>query len=454
VSSKDRVITVNAQNLTDAARLSASTNQVSAAARGYLLTASDRYLETLRGASEEFEAILARLRSNVMSETSRQSLDRLAQLHVEYTTLLDRLVAARKSGADVAVIAEQFESDVRPRREAIKTNIAGFISHEEALLETEKRASTTMASSAMAFLAGVSTVTLLALALIAVALTRSLTRQVGAAVQRVRSSSAELEATAGQQAAGSREQAAATTQVTTTVKELLTTSRQIAESTGRVARMMEETSSTARTGEQTVRKGQEAVDGIRRQVEAIVTHMLDLGRKSQQIGNILEIINEMAEQTNILAINASIEAAGAGDSGKRFAVVADEIRNLADRVARSTRDIRTLIEETRAAANTTVMATEDGSKAVESGTRQFSEVSDAFQQIRTLVETSMEAAREIELGTRQQTTAVEQVNVAIGSVAQAAKESESGARQTFTTSSELASLSKDLMRLIKAAAEA
>ncbi len=79
--------------------------------------------------------------------------------------------------------------------------------------------------------------------------------------------------------------------------------------------------------------------GIKKQVDLIVTHMLDLGRKSQQIGGVVDIINELADQTNILAINATIEAAGAGDNGRRFAVVADEIRKLADRVGGSTKDI-------------------------------------------------------------------------------------------------------------------
>ena len=113
-----------------------------------------------------------------------------------------------------------------------------------------------------------------------------------------------------------------------------------------------------------------------------MNHMLELGRKSQQIGGILEIINELAEQTNILAINATIEAAGAGEAGRRFAVVAEEIRKLADRVAGSTKDIRTLIDEVRSAANTTVMATEGGSKSVEAGARQFTEVAAAFAQSR------------------------------------------------------------------------
>ena len=120
--------------------------------------------------------------------------------------------------------------------------------------------------------------------------------------------------------------------------------------------------------------------------------MLELGKKSQQIGRCLDIVSELAEQTNILAINATIEAAGAGEAGRRFAVVADEIRKLADRVAGSAKEIRGLIDDVRGAVNTTVMATESGSKAVDAGTRQFGEVASALKQIAGLVATTTDAA--------------------------------------------------------------
>src|ERR687897_2021344 len=124
---------------------------------------------------------------------------------------------------------------------------------------------------------------------------------------------------------------------------------------------------------------------IRDQVDLIVRHMLELGEKSQQIGAIVDIVSELAEQTNILSINATIEATGAGESGRRFAVVADEIRKLADRVAASAKEIRTLIDDVRSAVNTTVMVTETGSKAVDAGTAQFAEVTGALRRIASLV---------------------------------------------------------------------
>jgi methyl-accepting chemotaxis protein len=198
----------------------------------------------------------------------------------------------------------------------------------------------------------------------------------------------------------------------------------------------------------------DSVAGIKRQVDLVVAHMLDLGKRSQRIGGVLEIINELAEQTNILAINATIEAAGAGEAGKRFQVVAEEIRKLADRVAGSTKDVRVLVDEIRAAVNTTVMATESGSKAAEAGARQFTDLAAAFSQIARLVGMTTDSAREIELSTKQQATAVEQVNEAIANVAQATREAEASSGQSLQTASELATMSRDLARLVQTRAAA
>jgi methyl-accepting chemotaxis protein len=239
------------------------------------------------------------------------------------------------------------------------------------------------------------------------------------------------------------------TEISTTISELLATSRQIAESAQRVAHNAEQTANSARSGHGTVDLTHESITGIRRQVDQIVSHMLELGRKSQEIGAVLDIVSELAEQTNILAINATIEAAGAGEAGKRFAVVAEEIRKLADRVGGSTKEVRTLIDDVRSAVNTTVMATETGSKAVDAGTRQFGDVASIFKQIANLLATTTDAAREIELSTKQQASAVEQVNTAIASVTQASMETETSAGQTLQTVSQMATLSKNLMRIIQ-----
>jgi len=449
VNGKDLVITTYARYLIDAERLRAATKAMSAANRGYLFTRDDRFLEERSSALSEFAAILARLRTQVEAEEDRRLIDRIDRAGADHQAASDAAIAKTKADESPEEVARQFEEEVVPRRKALDQHLDEFIDRQEQLLDEGTRASTETSSSAITLLMAIVVATAAFGAGIAFLLTRTLTRQIGVAIQHVQSSSSELQAAASQQSTGAKEQATAMNEITTTISELLATSKQIAESAQRVAQIAEQSAAAARSGDAIVHEGGDAISGIRRQVDLIVGHMLDLGKKAQQVGGILEIINELAEQTNILAINATIEAAGAGDAGKRFAVVADEIRKLADRVAGSTKEIRGLVEETRAAVHTTVMATESGSKAVDQGARQFADVAVSFKQIADLVRITTEAAREIELSTKQQATAVGQVNLAISEIAQTTKENEASSNQTVQTASQLTALSRDLSRFIQ-----
>ncbi len=454
VASKDRILDVNAQNLVEAEKLRGTTERRGGASRAYLLTREERFLEQMKSARADFAAAITRLKMAVYTDEGRRLVDQIERTEPEYQAAFDRVIALRKTDAALDAVSRAFDSEILPKREAIDQLVSSFAANEQRLLDEGKKAATDTASAAMTAVGTVSLAALLLAFGIALVLTRTLSRQIGSAVQHVQSSSAELQTAANQQATGAKEQSTAMNEITTTISELLATSMQIAESAQRVAHIAEETAKGARSGEQTVSKANDSIGGIKRQVDLIVTHMLDLGKKSQQIGGILEIINELAEQTNILAINATIEAAGAGETGKRFAVIADEIRKLADRVGGSTKEIRGLIDEIRAAVNTTVMTTEGGSKAVDAGARQFSDVATAFRQIVSLVSTTTEAAREIELSTKQQTTAVEQVNIAVSNVAQATRETEASSSETLQTASQLANLSRDLIRLVQPQANA
>jgi len=450
VASKDKVITVNAQNLGDAEKLRASLERKVATFRAFLLTSEEQYLERMREARSEFTTILEKLKRNVITDESRGILGAIERSEAEHQQATERVIALRRrSAARLDPVAQAFDEQVAPKRDQIDGNIRGFLSLEGRLLDQSRQASTDTASSAVNMTVVIAVVVVLFATLAAVFLTRTLGRQIGTAVGQVQSSSAELQSAANQQATGAKEQATAMSEITTTISELLATSRQIAESAQRVAQIAEQTAEAARLGEGTVDEAHESIGGIRRQVDLIVGHMLELGKKSQQIGAVLDIVSELAEQTNILAINATIEAAGAGEAGKRFTIVAEEIRKLADRVGGSTKEIRTLIDDVRGAVNTTVMATETGSKAVDAGSGKFGDVAAAFKRIAGSVATTMEAAREIELSTKQQTSAVEQVNVAIADVAQTTKETEASSSQTLQTASQLATLSKDLLRVVQ-----
>ncbi len=450
VASKDHVISVNSQNLTDAAKLQTAAARKASAVRGYLLSGDEQFLTMETTEHEEFLQILAKLKAQVFTDKGKALLAQIERLDNEHQILIQRANKLRQEPSpSVEKMAQFMTHQAMPMRHELDGSIDDFAAWEQKLLDDGRDESTSAASRASTSVIIMAVLVIALACLIAAFLSKTLSRQIGSAVHEVQSSSAELQTTATQQATGAREQATALSEITTTISELLATSRQIAESAKRVSQISTETGNAAATGDKVMQSAHESVFGIKKQVDLIVNHMLDLGRKSQQIGGIVDIINELTEQTNILAINATIEAAGAGENGKRFAVVADEIRKLADRVGGSTKDIRTLIDEIRAAVNSTVMATEGGTKAVDAGTREFSEVTSALGQINTLVSTTTDAAREIELSTKQQTTAVEQVKVAVSNVAQVSKEAEVSTVQALKTASQLADLSRNLSLLIQ-----
>jgi methyl-accepting chemotaxis protein len=445
-----RLVAHSQQVLGDIAEVLSLLKDTETGQRGYIITGDEAYLEPYQAGVAGAPAVVKNLRQLTADNPNQQTrLDQAEPLIAAKLAELKRTIELRRKG-DVDEAVKVVRGDEGRKYMVALRAVLDQMEHDEReQLKVRTVDAEASASNAKSAIVVGTAFCLVLVAATALFLTRSLSKQIGSAVRHVQSSSAQLQSAANQQAAGAKESSTAMNEINTTISELQATSRQIAESAQRVANVAEETSSAARAGDQTVQKSHESVSGVKRQVDLIVTHMLDLGKKSQQIGGVLEIINELAEQTNILAINATIEASGAGDAGKRFAVVADEIRKLADRVGGSTKEIRVLIEEIRAAVNTTVMATEGGSKAADFGARQFVEVTAALKRITDLLGTTTQAAREIELSTKQQSTAVEQVNVAVSQVARASKETEVSANETLQTAGQLAGLSRELMRLVQ-----
>lgn len=423
--------------------------------RGFVITGEDAYLEPYRTGTAATPRLLAELRELTADNPNQQR--RIAEIEPLVDAKfaeLRKTIDLRKTAGFEATEKVVASNEGKQYMDGIRRLLTAMDREERDLLQQRAAEVEVTASGTRATLLLGTLLCLLFVTVAGTVLTRSLTTQIGAAVRHVQSSTNELQSVANQQASGAKESSTSMNEITTTISELLATSRQIAESAQRVSAVAEQTAGAARSGEGTVQRASDSIQAIRRQVDLVVSHMLELGKKSQQIGSVLDIVAELAEQTNILAINATIEAAGAGESGKRFGVVADEIRKLADRVATSTKEIRVLIEDVRSAVNTTVMATETGSKAVDAGHRQFGDVTTSFKQVADLILTTTDAAREIQLSTKQQSTAVEQVNLAIANTAQAARETEASSGQTLQTASQLASLSKDLLRLVQADASA
>jgi len=267
------------------------------------------------------------------------------------------------------------------------------------------------------------------------------------AIVHLSSSANEMMAISVQQSSGSAEQAAAVQEVTTTSEEIAITAKQITVNAVSVEKMSESTSLSCEKGTGEVSNAINGMSVLRAQVQSIAESMLKLGDNSQKIGGIVEIIDEISDQTNLLALNAAIEAAGAGEAGKRFAIVAQEVRRLAERTVEATRQIKGLIEEIQKATNTTIMVTEDGTKAVDSASQLVDKVQLSFDSIIGLVEETARSAKEITLSTQQQTFACEQMVETMTEVRDVAQQVAGSAKETERAISEIITLTEKLQAL-------
>ncbi len=269
------------------------------------------------------------------------------------------------------------------------------------------------------------------------------------AIIQLSSSANEMTAISAQQSSGAAEQAAAVQQVTTTSEEIAITAKQITDNAKSVETLAEATNQSCTGGTGDVTNAIEGMARLRSQVQSIAESMLTLGDNSQKIGGIVEIIDEISDQTNLLALNAAIEAAGAGEAGKRFAIVAQEVKRLAERTVDATRQIKGLIDEIQKATNSTIMVTEEGTKAVDTASGLVDKVQQSFGTMIGMVDETARSAKEISLSTQQQTSACEQMAETMAEVRDVARQVAGSARETERAISEIMGLAEKLKDLVE-----
>jgi methyl-accepting chemotaxis protein len=277
---------------------------------------------------------------------------------------------------------------------------------------------------------------------------RAQTTEIGEAVETLSSSSGEIASSITQVTTGSQETATAVTETTTTVEELKQTADLAANKAQSVSDSAKQASEISQQGLDATEQVNEKMDSIKGQMDAIGESVMSLSEQSQAIGEIISTVDDLAEQSNLLSVNASVEAAKAGEQGKGFAVVAQEIKAMAVQSKESTKQVRSILSDIQKATGATVMASEQGSKAVDEGAKQAVDAGQSIKRLAASVEEAAQAAVQIAASNRQQATGVEQVSSAMESVKQASEQNADSMKQLESAARNLQGVGQNLTELV------
>ena len=277
---------------------------------------------------------------------------------------------------------------------------------------------------------------------------RRVTREIQESISVLSSSAQEIVATTTQVASAATETAAAVSETTTTVEEVKQTAQLSSQKAKYVSETAQKVAQVSQGGKKSVGESIDAMKQIREQMESIAESIVRLSEQSQAIGEIMLTVNDLAEQSNLLAVNASIEAAKAGEQGKGFAVVAQEVRNLADQSKQATAQVRSILGEIQKATNAAVMVTEQGSKAVEAGVKQSARAGESVQQLTESIAEAAQAATQIAASSQQQMAGMDQVALAMESIKTASTQNVASTKQTESAAKNIDELGRKLKELV------
>lgn len=272
--------------------------------------------------------------------------------------------------------------------------------------------------------------------------------QTASSSSRVASAAEELAAGSKQMAEGAQEQTSKTTQVAGTMQEMAATVIEVNRNAEDVTRDARAAAVVATKGQEIVSENVTGMREIALKVKEATGLIEGLGTQSNQIGEIIEVIDDIADQTNLLALNAAIEAARAGDQGRGFSVVADEVRKLAERTGRATKEIEEMIKSIQSQTGVVVSHMAERRREVENGLSLANRAGESLGEIVQVVDRVLGQVERIAAATRQQSAGTEEVSAHVEAVATIAKQTAAGAGATAQATEELSQLALEMQQML------
>ena len=268
------------------------------------------------------------------------------------------------------------------------------------------------------------------------------------AVSVLSASTSEIVTTTSQLASNASETAVSANETTTTVEEVRQTTNVSSQKAKYVSDSAQKAAQIAKAGKKAVEDTVEGMSSIKQKMESVAESIVTLSEQSQAIGEIIAAVDDLAEQTNLLSVNAAIEAVKAGEQGKGFSVVAQEIKALADQSKQATKRVRAILNDVQKATGKAVMATEEGSKTVDAGAKLSVQSGENIQALADAIAEAAQAATQIAASSQQQLAGMDQVAMAMENVKTASAQNAEAAKQMETATHNISELGGKLKELV------
>jgi methyl-accepting chemotaxis protein len=417
--------------------------------RGYLLAGEERYLDPFTAGIQQLDGDIKQLRNLTHDNPNQQRrLDAIErQVSEKLAELKETIDLRKKKGFDAAL--EVVRSD---RGKNIMDEIRRLLNEMEGeeidlLRQRTEQTEATARNATWSIVLG-TFLSFLLVAVVGFIITRSITSELSSQIYTLLSASAEILAATSQQAAGTAEGATAVQQTSTTADEVKQTAQVAAQKARTVAESAQKTAQVSQDGRRAVEDSIKGSQEAKTRMETLAERILTLSEQAQAIGEIVTTVNDLAEQSNLLAVNAAIEAAKAGEAGKGFAVVATEVKSLAEQSKQATARVRGILNEIHRATQAAVMAAEQGVKASETGEVIAQRAGESIRLLAESLTESAQAAQQIQASAQQQVAGMDQMTLAMQNIKQASTQNMAATRQVEESAQNLNELARRLTALV------
>jgi len=469
--------------------------QQRAGARGFLLGSNN--LSDFEAGRRAFQDAAEKVPSMLKTETGRKLFANVMQASDEYNRLLDREIQLQKAGKTKEASSLCVSPEANQIRQTVNAALEALVRRQEDNRTTaldEQHKAEAMTRILLAVFASVGLICGVA---VATFVPRSLTRSISSMIsvidevannnlsvgdlsvtsqdelgrastglnsmknslrnliqsiartaEHLASASEEISSSATQQAQGAETEKGQAAQVAVAMQQMSATVHEVSENSNRAAQASHQAAETAREGGTIVEESLAKMRAIAESVSATAQKVEELGKSSDQIGRIIGVIDDIADQTNLLALNAAIEAARAGEQGRGFAVVADEVRKLAERTTSATKEVAQMVQSIQSETRTAVAAMHDGTEQVQAGVQTTARAGDSLKHIIQMSEQVGEMITHIATAATEQSSATEQVNQNVEQITRLVSESAIGAQQSAKACQDLSGLALDLQKMV------